>query len=182
MILTLEQALLIARQTLSEGAARGFLPLEANRDRLFVAPAPGLLWARMHAAQEFGIGPAEPEAMGATSGFTAMVRLVPEMKRRGIRVLPGGDYGFPYNVIGHNARDLQIFVEHFGFTPAETLRAATLEGGELMGMQVGRIAPGWLADLLLVDGDPMTDITVLQDTARICGVMQGGRWHRLEHS
>jgi imidazolonepropionase-like amidohydrolase len=154
--------------------------LEANRNELFVAPAPGLLYARCYGAQDFGIGPAEAEAMGARSGLDAMIRLMPEMKRRGIRVLPGGDYGFPYNVVGRNARDLQIFVEQFGFSPTETLVAATKQGGELMDMKVGMIAEGWLADLLLVDGDPLSDITVLQDKARIKAIMQGGKLRRCE--
>jgi imidazolonepropionase-like amidohydrolase len=154
--------------------------LEANRDTVFVAPAPGLLYARCYEAQDFGIGPAEAEAMGARFGLDAMIRLMPEMKRRGIRVLPGGDYGFPYNVIGRNARDLQIFVEDFGFSPTETLVAATKQGGELMGMQVGVIAKGWLADLLLVDGNPLEDITILPDKARLSGIMLGGAWRKLE--
>ncbi|MEQ0777887.1 hypothetical protein ABLT15_36905 [Paraburkholderia tropica] len=38
-------------------------------------------------------------------------RLVSELRRRGVRVLPGGDYGFPFNPNGRNARDLQLFVE-----------------------------------------------------------------------
>jgi imidazolonepropionase-like amidohydrolase len=114
--------------------------LEANRDTLFVAPAPGLLYARCYEARDFGIGPDEAVAMGARSGLDAMIQLMPEMKRRGIRVLPGGDYGFPYNVVGRNARDLEIFVTQFGFTPAETLVAATKQGGELMDMKVGIIA------------------------------------------
>ncbi len=154
--------------------------LEANKDQLFVAPAPGLLYARCYEAQDFGIGPAEAEAMGARSGLDAMIRLMPEMKRRGIRVLPGGDYGFPYNVVGRNARDLQIFVEQFGFTPTETLVAATKEGGELMDMKLGVIAKGWLADLLLVDGDPLSDITVLQDKAKLNAIMHGGKFRRFE--
>jgi imidazolonepropionase-like amidohydrolase len=154
--------------------------LEANRDTVFVAPAPGLLYARCYEAQAFGIGPAEAEAMGARGGLDAMIRLMPEMKRRGIRVLPGGDYGFPYNVVGHNARDLQIFVEQFGFSPAETLVAATKQGGELMDMKVGMFAKGWLADLLLVDGDPLADITVLQEKSRLSAIMQGGKFRKLE--
>ncbi|MFM2100035.1 MAG: hypothetical protein RLZZ366_1574 [Pseudomonadota bacterium] len=154
--------------------------LEANRDSLFVAPAPGLLYARCYEAQAFGIGPDEAVAMGARSGLDAMIRLMPEMKRRGIRVLPGGDYGFPYNVVGQNARDLQIFVEQFGFTPTETLVAATKQGGELMDMKVGMIAQGWLADLLLVDGDPLTDIKVLQEKSRLSAIMQGGKFRKLE--
>jgi imidazolonepropionase-like amidohydrolase len=153
--------------------------LEAGRDRHFVAPAPGLLYARCYEAQEFGIGPDEAVAMGARGGLDAMIRLMPEMKRRGIRVLPGGDYGFPYNVIGRNARDLQIFVEQFGFTPAETLVAATRHAGELMGMDVGEVKPGMLADLLLVDGDPLDDITILQNKSKIPVVMKDGAFHRM---
>jgi imidazolonepropionase-like amidohydrolase len=153
--------------------------LEAHKERHFVAPAPGLLYARCYEAQEFGIGPEEAIAMGARGGLDAMIRLMPEMKKRGIRVLPGGDYGFPYNVIGRNARDLQIFVEQFGFSPAETLVAATRHGGELMGMDVGQVKAGMLADLLLVDGDPLQDITLLQDKARIPVVMKDGAFHRI---
>jgi imidazolonepropionase-like amidohydrolase len=154
--------------------------LEVHKDRHFVAPAPGLLYARCYEAQDFGIGPEEAIAMGARSGLDAMIRLMPEMKRRGIRVLPGGDYGFPYNVIGRNARDLQIFVEQFGFTPAETLVAATRQGGELMAMDVGQIKAGMFADLLIIDGDPLVDITILQDKTKIPVVMKDGAFHRME--
>lgn len=153
--------------------------LEAHKGKHFVAPAPGLLYARCYEAQDFGIGPQEAIAMGARSGLDAMIRLMPEMKKRGIRVLPGGDYGFPYNVIGQNARDLQIFVEQFGFSPAETLVAATRYGGELMDMDVGEVKSGMLADLLLVDGDPLADITILQDKSRIRVVMKDGAFHRM---
>ncbi len=153
--------------------------LEAHKDRHFVAPAPGLLYARCYEAQDFGIGPDEAVSMGARDGLDAMIRLMPEMKKRGIRVLPGGDYGFPYNVIGRNARDLQIFVEQFGFSPAETLCAATQQGGELMDMDVGQIKAGMLADILLVDGDPLRDITILQDKAKIPAIMKDGAFHRL---
>jgi imidazolonepropionase-like amidohydrolase len=152
--------------------------LEENRHRHFVAPAPGLLYARCYEAQDFGIGPDEAVAMGARGGLDAMIRLMPEMKKRGIRVLPGGDYGFPYNVIGRNARDLQIFVEQFGFTPAETLVAATRYGGELMGLDVGQVKQGMLADLLLVDGNPLVDVTVLQDKCKLPVVMKDGAFHR----
>ena len=153
--------------------------LEAHKDELFVAPAPGLLYARCYEAQDFGIGPDEAVAMGARGGLDAMIRLIPEMKRRGIRVLPGGDYGFPYNPIGRNARDLAIFVDLFGFSPREALRAATLEGGQLMGMPVGDIRAGMLADILLVDGDPTTDVTVLQDKANLSAIMKGGLFRKV---
>jgi imidazolonepropionase-like amidohydrolase len=153
--------------------------LEAKKREVFCAPAPGLLYARCHEAQQFGIGQAEAERMGAVSGLELMAKVYPEMKRRGIRVLPGGDYGFPYNPVGRNARDLDIFVTLFGFTPLEALVAATKLGGELMDMDVGQIKAGMLADLLLVDGDPTADVTILQDKARIPLVMKDGQFHRV---
>jgi imidazolonepropionase-like amidohydrolase len=152
--------------------------LESRKDELFVAPAPGLLYARVHEARAFGIGQAEAERMGAVSGLALMQQVYPEMKRRGIRVLPGGDYGFPYNPVGRNARDLELFVNLLGFTPTEALVAATKHGGELMAMEVGLIREGWLADLLLVDGDPVADVRILQDKARMPVVMKDGKFHR----
>jgi imidazolonepropionase-like amidohydrolase len=100
------------------------------------------------------------------------------MRKRGIRVLPGGDYGFPYNPIGRSARDLQIFVDIMGYTPVEALVAATKLGGELMDEDVGLINEGRLADILLIDGAPLTDLTILQDKARIPAVMKDERFHR----
>lgn len=152
--------------------------LEAHKHELFVAPAPGLLYARVHEAAEFGIDRAAAERMGAVSGLELMQRVYPEMRRRGIRVLPGGDYGFPYNPIGRNARDLQLFVNLFGYAPAEVLSAATRLGGELMGLPVGQIRPGFLADLLLVDGDPLADLRILQDKGRLLAIMQNGAFHK----
>ena len=154
--------------------------LEARKNEIFVAPAPGLLYARVHEAGAFGIGQAEAEKMGAVSGLALMAEVYPKMRKRGIRVLPGGDYGFPYNPIGRNARDLQLFVDLFGFSRIEALVAATRQGGELMDMDIGVIAPGMLADILLVTGDPTEDLTLLQDKGRMPVVMKGGRFHRFD--
>lgn len=152
--------------------------LEAKKADLFCAPAPGLLYARVHEAEDFGIGRLQAERMGAVSGLKLMQDIYPRMRRRGIRVLPGGDYGFPYNPVGRNARDLDIFVKMLGFTPVEALVAATKLGGELMDLDVGQIRPGYLADLLLIDGDPTADVTVLQDKGHMPVVMKDGRFHR----
>jgi len=152
--------------------------LEARKHDVFVAPAPGLLYARVHEAQAFGIGQAEAERMGAVSGLDLMAEIYPEMRKRGIRVLPGGDYGFPYNPIGRNARDLQLFVELLGFSPVEALVAATRHGGEVMDLPVGQIRSGMLADILLVEGDPTRDVRILQDRRKIAAIMKDGRFHK----
>ena len=107
-------------------------------------------------------------------------RLVPRLKAAGVRLLPGGDYGFPFNPNGRNARDLALWVQHFGYTPAEVLSAATMLGGQLMGQgdELGLLREGWLADLLLVDGDPTEDIALLQDRHRLTAIMKDGRFHK----
>ena len=152
--------------------------LEEHRDSIFVAPAPGLPFARIHEATEFGIDTAVARRIGAFDSLEGMIRVCPELHKRGVRVLPGGDYGFAYNPIGRNARDLELFVTLFGFTPSEALVAATRHGGELVDFPVGQIRPGYLADLLLVDGDPVADITILQDPINLLAIMKNGAFHK----
>src|SRR5690606_15923581 len=103
--------------------------LESRKHEIFTAPAPGLLYARVHEAQAFGIGRPEAERMGAVSGLELMADVYPKLKARGVRILPGGDYGFPYNPVGRNARDLDLFVRLLGFSATEALVAATRHGG-----------------------------------------------------
>jgi len=151
---------------------------EAKKDETFTAPAVGLLWARAYEAQDFGIGPKEAAELGALRGIELGQQIIPEMRKRGIRVLPGGDYGFPYNPHGRNARDLEHFVNLFGFSPTEALVAATKQGGELVGWDVGQVRAGYLADLLLVEGDPTSDVRLLQDKDNLAAIMKGGQFHK----
>jgi imidazolonepropionase-like amidohydrolase len=108
------------------------------------------------------------------------VETMGKMRKRGIRVLPGGDYGFAWNPHGTYARDLLLFVDYLGFTPMETLVAATKMGGEIMGMggELGQVKAGYLADLLLVDGDPLTDIKRLENRDALLAIMRDGRLHK----
>ena len=149
----------------------------AKKERIFVAPCVGILMA--DAYERFPTR-AESERTGAFRALDAQRRVIPQLHRRGVRVLPGGDYGFPHNPHGRDARDLELFVSEFGFTPAETLRAATQYGGQLMrmGHELGLIRPGYLADLLLVDGDPLADIRVLQDKERLRLIVKDGKVHK----
>jgi imidazolonepropionase-like amidohydrolase len=58
------------------------------------------------------------------------------------------------------------------------LVAATRLGGQLMDMPAGEIKVGWLADLLLVDGDPTRDVKVLQSKENLRSIMKGGHFHK----
>jgi imidazolonepropionase-like amidohydrolase len=73
---------------------------------------------------------------------------------------------------------MELFVHKFGFTAAETLAAATRDGAALMGMadSLGQVKPGYIADLLLVAGDPLKDIRILQDKAKLTHILQSGRF------
>jgi len=152
--------------------------LEATRDRIFVGPALGITYNLSQAAGQWGIT-AEGSA-GFERELAVSVEVLGKMRKRGIRVLPGGDYGFPFTPHGTYARDLWIFVKILGFSAMDTLVAATRLGGELMGMpgELGVIKPGALADLLVVDGDPLADITILQDRHALRVIMKDGALHK----
>ena len=154
--------------------------LEAAKDRVFVAPTVGFPYTLTHEADRYGVTiDAKTQARNERE-FASLVAVAIEMHKRGIRVLPGGDYGLFCNPQGTNARDLEHFVELLGFTPMQAIQAATRLGGQLMGRpnDLGVIAPGHLADLLLVDGDPLEDIRILQDAGKLMAIMKGGRFHK----
>jgi imidazolonepropionase-like amidohydrolase len=96
--------------------------------------------------------------------------------RAGGRVGMGGDYGFAWNPHGDYARELSFFVTYVGFTPLETITCATRTGAEILGRErdIGTLEAGKLADMLVVDGDVLADIRILEDRSRFLAVMQGG--------
>ena len=150
--------------------------LEAQKDRVFTGPAIGIVLARLESLRGDNSWQGQGFLERLKPLYEATCRTHHEMRKRGIRIVVGGDYGFAANPQGTNARDLEHFVTHFGFSPSEALQAATRTGGEIMkrGLELGQIKPGFLADLLLVDGDPLQDVKVLQDNKRFVFVMKGG--------
>jgi imidazolonepropionase-like amidohydrolase len=154
--------------------------LESVKDEVFVSPAPGIIYANVHEGAEFGIDRAQAEKMGSVAALEGMAAVYPEIRKRGIRALPGGDYGFPNNPIGRNARDLELFTSVLGYQPLEALTAATKFGGQLMGMggELGLLAPGYLADVLVVTGNPADDVRILQDPANLAYIIQGGTFYK----
>jgi len=150
--------------------------LESVKDRIFTGPAIGIVLARRDSLRGDNSRQGRIVFERLERLYEASCRTHAEMRRRGIRIVPGGDYGFAANPQGTNARDLEHFVRHFGFSPSEALQAATRTGGEIMkrGHELGLVKPGYLADLLLVDGAPLEDVRVLQDKKRLVFIMKAG--------
>lgn len=94
----------------------------------------------------------------------------------GGRVGMGGDYGFAWNPHGDYAKELEFFVNYVGFKPLDVIKCATQTGAEIMGRadEFGTLTPGKLADVLVVNGDVISDISLLQDCKRFIAVLQGG--------
>lgn len=109
--------------------------------------------------------------------FPNQCKMVPIANRAGVKIVPGDDYGLPIltNNPGDLAKELTLYVEEMGVDPIDVLRWATYHGGLLMDEKCGRIEAGWLADLVVVRGDPSADIRLLENPAsNIAAVMIDG--------
>jgi imidazolonepropionase-like amidohydrolase len=97
----------------------------------------------------------------------------------GVRILCGSESGFALTPYGHwHAREMEVLVEAMGLTPLEAIRCATHNGAMALRMPegtIGVVAPGAAADVLVVDGDPSSDVTVLGDRVNLRHVISRGR-------
>jgi imidazolonepropionase-like amidohydrolase len=99
-------------------------------------------------------------------------------KAAGVRFGFGSEAGFGITPCGEwHARELELLMDYAGLTSLEAIKAATQDVAEMVDLkgEVGAIAPGMLADIIVVDGDPVKDIRVLQQRERILTVMKDGR-------
>ncbi|MDI2129640.1 metal-dependent hydrolase family protein [Yinghuangia seranimata] len=124
------------------------------------------------------------ELMGDGFGFGAdairadlahMYEAIPKAQAAGVKFVLGDDYGAIGFAHGLYGRELALYTEHAGVSPLEVIGWATRNGAELArrGHDLGTVEAGKLADLLVVDGDPATDVSVLVDK-RPLTVLQGG--------
>jgi imidazolonepropionase-like amidohydrolase len=154
--------------------------LRQARQRLFVGPA--IAWEIAFLANHESMG--FPRDSVKVKAYEREVEATKDAVRRlrhaGVRVLIGGDYGLNVTPHGTYAKDLEYFVDLFGLSPAEALLCATRDGGAATdpnGM-LGTLEEGKFADLVIVDGNPLLDIRVLQDHSRITAVMKDGTLYR----
>jgi imidazolonepropionase-like amidohydrolase len=153
--------------------------LEAKKNEIFVAPGLSVIIRLLYEGDVVGIDGHTAAKMGYDKELEAACNSMKAMLKRGIRVLPGGDYGFAWAPHGENAKDLGYFVKYLGMTPMEAIISATRWGGQMMMKKdLGEIREGFLADLLLIDGDPLTNLAILEDKRKILAVMKDGEFYK----
>ena len=149
------------------------LDLLLSRD-VPVTPALQFEWASIEYGPEFGMSQRVIDGHQETldAGAESARRILAAGGRLGM----GGDYGFAWTPHGTYAKELSFFVNYVGFKPLDVIGCATRHGAEILGRQheLGTLAPGKLADVLVVEGDVLDDIRILEDRSKFIAVLQGG--------
>ena len=153
--------------------------LEANKDTIFVSPNIGYPIVAVYEGEAWGLSEEDVEELGFRQELEGACNAMKELHKRGVRILAGGDYGFQSTPHGNNARDIEHFIKFLGFTPIEAIMSMTRYCGEAMGHDdLGQIKEGFLADMLLVKGDPLADPKILLDTGNLIAIMKDGKLHK----
>jgi imidazolonepropionase-like amidohydrolase len=150
--------------------------LAARNEQIVLGPA--IAWEVKYVAhcESLGVSKDTVRAQGYEAEIEATVATVEKLRKAGVRMVVGGDYGISIAPHGTYAKDLEYFVDLFGMRPAEALVCATRYGGEAFDPDgsLGSLREGTLADFVIVDGDPLADIRVLQDHSKLT-VFKGGQ-------
>ena len=135
---------------------------------------PSQLFPRRFAGMMDGTGLGFGASM--TQDIEQALDILPKANAAGVKLLCGDDYGAVGLPHGRYADELEFYVKEAGIPPLDVIRWATRHGAELMGRahELGSVRNGNLADLLVVDGDPLADISVLQDGTRLMAIIKGG--------
>jgi imidazolonepropionase-like amidohydrolase len=144
-----------------------------RRGRTVLVPTLSTLMSVLELGERLNLLPKHREEMAVNHPL--WLDSLRRARAAGVPIAAGGDIGnrFPH---GANARELQYLCDA-GLSPLEAIQAATGTAARALRREatLGSLAPGKAADLVVVDGDPLADIRLLQDPARIRMVVQGGR-------
>jgi imidazolonepropionase-like amidohydrolase len=154
--------------------------LESVKDKIFVGPAIGIIYGTLYEGEPWGFTREMAIHIGMQRVIDDSFKVYSELRKRGVRVLIGGDYGFAQSPQGTNARDLKHFVDLLGYTPSEALQCGTRIGGQVMGMghELGQVKEGFIADLLLVNGDPLKDLAMMVPEENFLVIMKDGALYK----
>ncbi|MFX0196527.1 MAG: amidohydrolase family protein [Candidatus Hodarchaeota archaeon] len=124
------------------------------------------------------VGTPEYGLLKAKEAHKAHLESIKKAYQAGVKIALGTDYCGP-SIIPHgeNAVELEILVNQVGMTPMEAIVAATKIGSEALGLEkdIGTLEKGKKADLLIVEGNPLEDISILQNKDKILVVMKDGQ-------
>ena len=154
--------------------------LESQKHRIFVGPAIGIIYGTLYEGEPFGFTREFALHIGMQRVIDDSRRVYTELRKRGVKAVIGGDYGFAQSPQGTNARDLKHFVDLLGYSPSEAMVCATRYGGEIMGMkdELGQVKEGFIADLLLVNGNPLQDLAMMVDENNLLVIMKDGALYK----
>ena len=98
-------------------------------------------------------------------------------REAGVLVAAGTDAGTPFNLHGENLGEIKLLVDYGGFSPMAAIEAGTRAAARVLGLEkeLGTVEEGKVADLVMVEGNPLDNIDVLLNQESICLVMQGGK-------
>jgi imidazolonepropionase-like amidohydrolase len=98
-------------------------------------------------------------------------------REAGVLVAAGTDAGTPFNLHGENLGEIKLLVDYGGFSPMGAIEAGTRIAARVLGLEkeLGTVEEGKVADLVMVEGNPLDNIDVLLNQESICLVMQGGK-------
>jgi imidazolonepropionase-like amidohydrolase len=139
---------------------------------------PSLYFSYVMAEEQRRIGKGENRDGELQRWLEYSYRMIPKAHAAGVKLLIGDDFGVGPLRHGDYAKELEVYVKGAGVPALDVIGWATRNGAELLGMKddLGTIEAGKLADLLVINGDPVRDITVLQNRANLDVVMKGGRF------
>ncbi|MBJ20134.1 MAG: amidohydrolase family protein [bacterium] len=115
---------------------------------------------------------------GVRADFEYTCEAMAEAARAGVKMVVGDDFGTPIMPHGEYIPELELYVKRLGISPVDVIGWATRNGAELMGLgdEAGTIEAGRLADIVIVDGDPLVDIACLGDLDNLRAILLGGTW------
>src|SRR4029077_18084148 len=144
-----------------------------------ILPTATFLSVVIELGTKVGAEKVQPDINRMKRHYDLLGQLMHKSRKLGIKLLVGTDTGnntfTPYGEL--HAKELEIFVKHGGFTPMEAIVAATKGNAYAVGLEgeVGEIAPGKLADIIVLNKDPIADITVLQRGTHLTRVIKDGK-------
>lgn len=149
--------------------------LAGVNDQVFISPAIAWEINYLEKCGTLGIDKQTVIDQGYQAELEATQIAIQKLRAADVKLVIGGDYGISIAPHGTYAQDIEFFVDYFDMRPGEALLCATRNGGLSADPSGGRgtLAAGSLADVLIVDGDPLADVRVLQDHDKI-SVLKGG--------